>query len=95
MDYNYVTEQNAQRKWYSKVATRINAGSTRPGHKNGLVLVRDRASGEVVEENMPSYLRFGMRMLYQTQISEKGIFLRYPFFHDDSIGFGSYSKPAA
>lgn len=62
---NYVTASQAQRKWISKIASKISTGSYKLGANSANILVQDRMSGKVQEEKMQIYVRIGIRMLYK------------------------------
>ncbi|KAJ9064503.1 phosphatidylserine decarboxylase [Entomophthora muscae] len=62
---NFITEANAQRKWYAKIASFVSFGQYKLGTNNGNILVQDRASGEILEERMPTYIKLGIRVLYR------------------------------
>lgn len=62
---NYVTASQAQRKWISKIASKISTGSYKLGANSANILVQDRLSGKVQEEKMQIYVRIGIRMLYK------------------------------
>ena len=62
----YLTEEYAQRKFLSKFAAYLSFGSYSVGKNNGHILVHDRITGQIIEEKMPTYIRLGIRLLYQT-----------------------------
>ncbi|TIC11746.1 hypothetical protein E3Q14_02147 [Wallemia mellicola] len=62
---NYVTASQAQRKWISKIASKISTGSYKLGANSANILVQDRLSGRLQEEKMQMYVRIGIRMLYK------------------------------
>lgn len=61
----YLTEAYAQRRWYSRIASYVTFGSYTPEKANANILVQLRNTGEVVEEKMPTYIRLGIRIMYQ------------------------------
>lgn len=61
----YVTASQAQRKWYSKVITKISYGGYKLGANSANILVQDRMTGQINEEKMSVYVRLGIRMLYK------------------------------
>ena len=61
----FVTSSQAQRKWYSKVVTKISYGGYRLGANSANILVQDRITGQINEERMSVYVRLGIRLLYK------------------------------
>lgn len=61
----FVTASQAQRKWYSKVITKISYGGYKLGANSANILVQDRITGAINEEKMSVYVRLGIRMLYK------------------------------
>lgn len=61
----FVTSSEAQRKWYSKVITKISYGGYKLGANSANILVQDRISGQINEERMSVYVRLGIRLLYK------------------------------
>ena len=61
----FVTSSQAQRKWYSKVITKISYGGYRLGANSANILVQDRLTGQINEERMSVYVRLGIRLLYK------------------------------
>ncbi|CAH0059229.1 unnamed protein product [Clonostachys solani] len=61
----FVTASQAQRKWYSKVITKISYGGYKLGANSANILVQDRLTGQINEEKMSVYVRLGIRMLYK------------------------------
>jgi len=61
----FVTSSQAQRKWYSKVITKISYGGYKLGANSANILVQDRLSGQINEERMSVYVRLGIRLLYK------------------------------
>ena len=62
---NFITANQAHRKWYTNVLNTISQGNYRVGANNANILVHDRATGHLVEEKMLVYVRLGIRLLYQ------------------------------
>jgi len=61
----FVTASQAQRKWYSKVITKISYGGYKLGANSANILVQDRLTGQINEERMSVYVRLGIRLLYK------------------------------
>lgn len=61
----FVTTSQAQRKWYSKVITKIGYGGYKIGANSANILVQDRTTGQINEERMSIYVRLGIRLLYK------------------------------
>ena len=61
----FVTSSQAQRKWYSKVITKISYGGYKIGANSANTLVQDRLTGQINEERMSVYVRLGIRLLYK------------------------------
>ena len=61
----FVTSSQAQRKWYSKVITKISYGGYKLGANSANILVQDRLTGMINEERMSVYVRLGIRLLYK------------------------------
>ncbi|KAL1297234.1 hypothetical protein AAFC00_004797 [Neodothiora populina] len=61
----FVTSSQAQRKWYSKVITKIGYGGYKLGANSANILVQDRITGQINEERMSVYVRLGIRLLYK------------------------------
>ncbi|CAK4032229.1 Phosphatidylserine decarboxylase proenzyme 3 [Lecanosticta acicola] len=61
----FVTSSQAQRKWYSKVITKVSYGGYRLGANSANILVQDRMTGMINEERMSVYVRLGIRLLYK------------------------------
>ncbi|KAL9111793.1 MAG: hypothetical protein Q9227_003852 [Pyrenula ochraceoflavens] len=61
----FVTSSQAQRKWYSKVITKISYGGYSLGANSANILVQDRLTGQINEERMSVYVRIGIRLLYK------------------------------
>lgn len=67
----FVTASQAQRKWYSKVITKISYGGYKLGANSANILVQDRLTGQINEEKMSVYVRLGIRLLYKGLKSNK------------------------
>lgn len=61
----FVTQSQAQRKWYSKVINKVSYGGYRLGANSANILVQDRLTGQINEERMSVYVRLGIRLLYK------------------------------
>ncbi|PYI26537.1 phosphatidylserine decarboxylase [Aspergillus indologenus CBS 114.80] len=61
----FVTSSQAQRKWYTKVITKIGYGGYKLGANSANILVQDRITGQINEERMSVYVRLGIRLLYK------------------------------
>lgn len=61
----FVTSSQAQRKWYSKVITKISYGGYKLGANSANILVQDRTTGQINEERMSVYVRLGIRLMYK------------------------------
>lgn len=61
----FLTEAYASRKWYSKIVSYVTYGGYRIGKNNGNIIVQDSSTGQLIEERMPSYVRLGIRLIYQ------------------------------
>ncbi|KAL2115816.1 hypothetical protein VTJ04DRAFT_10071 [Mycothermus thermophilus] len=61
----FVTSSQAQRKWYSKVITKVTYGGYKLGANSANILVQDRLTGQINEEKMSVYVRLGIRLLYK------------------------------
>jgi phosphatidylserine decarboxylase len=61
----FVTSSQAQRKWYSKVITKISYGGYKLGANSANILIQDRLTGQINEEKMSVYVRLGIRLLYK------------------------------
>jgi phosphatidylserine decarboxylase len=79
----FVTSSQAQRKWYSKVITKISYGGYKLGANSANILVQDRLTGQINEERMSVYVRLGIRLLYKglksTNMEKKRSECSFPF----------------
>lgn len=80
----FVTSSQAQRKWYSKVITKISYGGYKLGANSANILVQDRITGQINEERMSVYVRIGIRLLYKAlgsrEMEKKRSEFKYPIF---------------
>lgn len=67
----FVTASQAQRKWYSKVISKVTYGGYKLGANSANILVQDRITGQINEEKMSVYVRLGIRLLYKGLKSNK------------------------
>ncbi|XJO72657.1 hypothetical protein BDV3_003749 [Batrachochytrium dendrobatidis] len=65
-----VTHSHASRKWYSKIMSYVTFGEYGIGKNSGNILYQDRATGQLCEEKIPTYIRLGIRLLYQSRGSQ-------------------------
>ncbi|KAF9264310.1 hypothetical protein L218DRAFT_1027655 [Marasmius fiardii PR-910] len=61
----YVTARQAQRKWFSKMLAKVGGGEYKLGANSGNIIVQNRMTGQLEEEKMQVYVRFGIRLLYK------------------------------
>ncbi|KAF8753348.1 Phosphatidylserine decarboxylase proenzyme 3 [Rhizoctonia solani] len=54
-----------QRKWYTKMLTKITAGDYQLGANSANIIVQNRITGQLEEEKMQGYVRIGIRLLYK------------------------------
>ncbi|KAJ7082389.1 phosphatidylserine decarboxylase-domain-containing protein [Mycena belliarum] len=62
---NFVTANQAQRKWYTKIIGKISSGDYRLGANSANIIVQNRMTGQLEEEKMQVYVRLGIRLLYK------------------------------
>ncbi|KAA1476264.1 hypothetical protein DENSPDRAFT_884196 [Dentipellis sp. KUC8613] len=62
---NFVTASQAQRKWYTKVISKVSAGNYKLGANSANIIVQNRITGQLEEEKMQVYVRLGIRLLYK------------------------------
>ncbi|KZT23286.1 hypothetical protein NEOLEDRAFT_1180161 [Neolentinus lepideus HHB14362 ss-1] len=62
---NFVTASQAQRKWYTKVITKVSSGNYKLGANSANIIVQNRMTGQLEEEKMQVYVRLGIRLLYK------------------------------
>lgn len=75
----FLTENYASMKWFSKLLSWITFGNYNIGRNNGIILVQDRCSGRLMEEKIPSYIRFSIRILHQYSSKETARMLKHLF----------------
>lgn len=68
---DFVTPSQAQRKWYTKVISKVGYGGYKIGANTANILVQDRKTGHVQEERMSVYVRLGIRLLYKGMKSSR------------------------
>ncbi|KAI0067215.1 hypothetical protein BV25DRAFT_1819523 [Artomyces pyxidatus] len=62
---NFVTASQAQRKWYTKVLSKVSTGNYKLGANSANIIVQNRMTGQLEEEKMQVYVRLGIRLLYK------------------------------
>ncbi|KAL6301148.1 phosphatidylserine decarboxylase-domain-containing protein [Sparassis latifolia] len=62
---NFVTASQAQRKWYTRVISKVSSGNYKLGANSANIIVQDRLTGQLEEEKMQVYVRLGIRLLYK------------------------------
>jgi phosphatidylserine decarboxylase len=62
---NYVTASQAQRKWYTRIISKVSSGDYRLGANSANIIVQNRMTGQLEEEKMQVYVRLGIRLLYK------------------------------
>jgi len=62
---NFVTASQAQRKWYTKVVSKVARGNYKLGANSANIIVQNRLTGQLEEEKMQVYVRLGIRLLYK------------------------------
>ncbi|KAG8776582.1 hypothetical protein FRC12_000836 [Ceratobasidium sp. 428] len=62
---NFVTASQAQRKWYTKMLTKVTTGEYQLGANSANIIVQNRSTGQLEEEKMQGYVRIGIRLLYK------------------------------
>ncbi|KAJ7573667.1 phosphatidylserine decarboxylase-domain-containing protein [Mycena floridula] len=62
---NFVTASQAQRKWYTRIISKVGAGDYRLGANSANIIVQNRMTGQLEEEKMQVYVRLGIRLLYK------------------------------
>lgn len=60
-----LTESYASKGWFDKATSFLTRGRHQLGEDNANILVQDRRSGLIQEEKIPSFVRLGIRILYQ------------------------------
>lgn len=61
----YISSNQASKRWYSKVASKVSYGNYKLGANSANILVQDRVTGYILEEKMSPYVRMGIRLLYK------------------------------
>lgn len=69
----FLTEAQASRKWYVKLLQYISYGNYHVGSRSGVILVLDRATGQLIDEKMPVYIRMGIRLMYQSAAASNAV----------------------
>ncbi|KAF5369060.1 hypothetical protein D9758_002923 [Tetrapyrgos nigripes] len=62
---NFVTASQAQRKWYTKILSKVSSGDYKLGANSANIIVQNRTTGQLEEEKMQVYVRLGIRLLYK------------------------------
>ncbi|KAJ7500276.1 phosphatidylserine decarboxylase-domain-containing protein [Mycena galericulata] len=62
---NFVTAHQAQRKFFTKIISKISSGDYRLGANSANIIVQNRLTGQLEEEKMQVYVRLGIRLLYK------------------------------
>ncbi|KAJ7899839.1 phosphatidylserine decarboxylase-domain-containing protein [Mycena leptocephala] len=62
---NYVTASQAQRKFFTRILSKISSGDYRLGANSANIIVQNRLTGQLEEEKMQVYVRLGIRLLYK------------------------------
>lgn len=75
----FLTENYASMKWFSKLLSWMTFGNYNIGRNNGIILVQDRLTGRLMEEKIPSYIRFSIRILHQYSSKETARMLKHLF----------------
>ncbi|KAK9763249.1 phosphatidylserine decarboxylase [Basidiobolus ranarum] len=70
---DFVTEAYAQRKWFARAVNRLGYGRYRVGRNNANIIVQNRATGQLIEEKIPAYIRLGIRLLYKNIASKSAV----------------------
>lgn len=69
---SYLTEAYASRGRLSKLLGAIVRGHYGIANNNGNIIVRDRETGVLKEEAIPSYIRLSLRVIYQSGLAKPG-----------------------
>jgi phosphatidylserine decarboxylase len=69
----FTTQESASSKWYTKIFSFVTFGGLGIGKNSGHILYQDRATGQLVKEKMPTYIRLGIRLLYQVAGSKSTV----------------------
>ncbi|KAJ3323599.1 hypothetical protein HDV06_001623 [Boothiomyces sp. JEL0866] len=69
----FLTQQSASLGWITKIFSYVTFGGLGIGKNSGQILYQDRATGQLVKEKMPTYIRLGIRLLYQVAGSKSAV----------------------
>ncbi|KAF5098182.1 hypothetical protein D0Z00_002130 [Geotrichum galactomycetum] len=69
----FVSSNQARKRWYSKVVSKVTYGNYSLGANSANILVQDRVTGYIQEEKMNVYVRLGIRILYKGIRSSKNL----------------------
>lgn len=69
----FVSSNQARKRWYTKVVSKVTYGNYRLGANSANILVQDRITGYIQEEKMNIYVRLGIRVLYKGVRSSKNM----------------------
>lgn len=61
----FLTEEYASRKWFVRLLSYMSFGNYHIGSNNGNIFVHDRSTGKLIEERIPTYIRLGIRFVFQ------------------------------
>ncbi|EGG11740.1 uncharacterized protein MELLADRAFT_46768 [Melampsora larici-populina 98AG31] len=67
---NFVTSNQANRKWFTKVIGKVQNGKYSLGANSANIIVKDRITGRLVEEKMQVIVRVGIRLMYRSSGSK-------------------------
>lgn len=69
----FLTQESASSKWFTKILSYVTFGGLGIGKNSGHILYQDRSSGQIVKEKIPTYIRLGIRLLYQIAGSKSAV----------------------
>lgn len=69
----FLTQESASSKWVTKIFSYVTFGGMGIGKTNGHILYQDRGTGQLVKEKIPTYIRLGIRLLYQVAGSKSAV----------------------
>jgi len=69
----FVNEAYAKKGWFSRITSYVTRGAYSIGANDANILVQNRKTGEIEDEKMPSYIRLGIRALYQSKLNKFGL----------------------
>jgi len=96
MTGGFLTEENASRKWVTRLFSAVSFGGYELGKNNGNIFVQDRLTGKLIEEKMPTYVRLGIRMIYQQSGRAADVQMVRRLLHTMTIKQGiKFSAPAS